>query len=60
MLYSEPSPVKRKMRYADRMGYHYVILIGAKEAEEGTASVKNMETGESETIAIADLTQYLV
>jgi histidyl-tRNA synthetase len=60
MLYSEPSPVKRKMRYADRMGYRYVILIGAKEAEEGTASIKNMETGESETIAIADLTQHLV
>jgi histidyl-tRNA synthetase len=60
MLYSELSQVKRKMRYADRMGYKYVILIGAKEAEEGTTSVKNMETGESETIAVADLVQHLL
>jgi histidyl-tRNA synthetase len=60
MLYSEPSPMKRKMRYADRMGFKYVVLIGAKEAEEGSASVKNMETGDSETIVIADLVHHLI
>ena len=59
MFYSEPNKVKKKFQYADRMGFGYVILIGDKEMETGEVSVKNMETGESSTLAVADLAQFI-
>lgn len=59
MLYSEPNPIKKKMRYADRMGFDWVVLIGAREAESDTVSVKNMLTGESETVAREDLAAHV-
>lgn len=60
MLYSEPNPIKKKMRYADRMGFNWVVLIGEREAEAGTVSVKNMLTGESETVAREELAAYVL
>src|SRR5690606_27375370 len=48
MLYSEPNDMKRKMRYADKMGFGWVVLIGEREAASNTVSLKNMQSGESE------------
>ena len=58
MLYTEPGSVKKKMRYADRMGFVWVALIGQREAEAGTVSLKNMTTGESESVPVEMLTQH--
>lgn len=55
MLYSEPNAVKKKLRYADKMGFSWVVLIGDREAESGTVSVKDMVTGESQTVTTAEL-----
>lgn len=38
--------LKAQMKYADRIGAKYTIVIGSNELEEGTANVKQMETGE--------------
>jgi len=59
MFYSEPNKVKKKFQYADRMGFGYVILIGDKEMETGEVSVKNMETGESSSVAVANLAKAI-
>jgi histidyl-tRNA synthetase len=55
MLYTEPGALKKKLGYADKMGFHYVVLIGAKEAAEGNVTVKNMLSGESMTVPISNL-----
>lgn len=55
MLYSEPNAIKKKMRYADRMGFNWVVIIGDQEAATDTVSLKNMKTGESKTVAVDEL-----
>lgn len=55
MLYTEPNSAKKKMRYADRMGFPYVVLIGGREAETKTVSFRNMQDGRSGTVPVADL-----
>lgn len=57
MLYTELNKLKAKMRYADRMGFRYVVLVGDQEATTETVSLKDMETGESTTISKDDLSQ---
>src|SRR5690606_22805383 len=59
LLYTEPGTLKKKLRYANKMGFAHVILIGEKEATNNTVSVKNMETGESVTIPVGELARHL-
>ena len=47
IVYTEPGSIKKKFRYADRMGCQYAVAIGENELASGKLSVKNMQTGES-------------
>lgn len=55
ILYTEPGKVAKKIRYADRMGFKYAILIGAQEAEAGVVALKDMTSGENTLIPLGDL-----
>ncbi|MDN5274684.1 MAG: histidine--tRNA ligase [Candidatus Saccharibacteria bacterium] len=59
MLYTERDKLNKKMRYADRMGFTYVVLVGEKELQSQSVSIRNMKTAISETVAIAELTQHI-
>lgn len=59
MFYAEPVPLKKKMRYSDRMGFTWVILIGDHEMNSGTVSLKNMVTGTSESVPVDELTRVI-
>lgn len=48
-----------QMAAAESLGVPFVLIIGQKEAMEGTVVVRNMLTREQETIGIALLTHYL-
>ncbi|HLB51003.1 MAG TPA: histidine--tRNA ligase [Patescibacteria group bacterium] len=43
--------LKSQLRHADRMGVAITLIIGQKEALDGTVIVKNMVTGTQETVA---------
>jgi histidyl-tRNA synthetase len=58
-FYSEPTKLDKKFRYADRMGFNYVVLVGQREAEKGQVSVKDMRTGETTTIALDLLVEFV-
>lgn len=60
MLYVEPGKIDKKLRFANRMGFHYVILIGAQEIKSGTVSVKDMVDGSTTPVTVADLAQYIL
>lgn len=51
MLYAEPNAIKKKFKYADKMGFTWAVLIGEDEAAAGEVTVKNMQTGESVRVA---------
>ncbi len=44
--------LKAQMKYADKLGARFVSVIGGRELEEGRTSVKNMATGETETVEL--------
>lgn len=57
--YTEPNSIKAKLKYADRMGYRYALVLGDEEVREGTASVKDMASGKSTIVKKQDLLGFL-
>ena len=47
--------VKAQMKYADKLGAEYVVVIGDNEIAEAVVTLKNMKTGESESVALSQL-----
>ena len=45
--------LKAQMKYADKIGARYVIVLGDGEMESGKANLKNMATGEQTEVALA-------
>jgi len=55
--------LKAQMKYADKMGADYVIVLGDDEIANKSAIIKNMKTGEQSTINISDIkeiTSYFI
>ena len=50
--------VKAQFKYADKIGAKYVAVLGGNELLEEKVSVKNMATGETESVAFADVVAY--
>lgn len=48
-------PLKRQMEYANKMGYPYIIVVGAKEVESKQFNLKNMKTGEETPLSIEQI-----
>ncbi len=59
IVHTEPGAMKKKFRYADRMGCRYVIVIGENELANGTLSIKDMQSGETVEGDLAILKQLL-
>ena len=51
--------LKSMMRKANKLGALYCILVGSEEQQKGTATIKNMITGNEEQIPQAELVLYL-
>ena len=49
-IFHEQSKFDRQFKYADKKGIPYAVIIGTKEMEEGTAVIKNLKTGEQQTL----------
>lgn len=47
--------LKAQMKYADKIGAKYTVVIGDDEIKNGKVNVKNMATGEQKEIEISDL-----
>ena len=46
--------VKAQMKYANKIGAEYVIVIGDNEIECGSANLKDMQSGEESKISLGD------
>ena len=54
-IYPDSAKMKKQMEYANRRGIPYVVIIGSNELEQGVATVKNMTTGEQNTVALQQI-----
>ena len=50
---------KKLLNYANKIGVKYTVLVGERDLEEGNVTVKNMESGEQELIAIDKVAEYI-
>jgi histidyl-tRNA synthetase len=51
--------LKAQMKYANKIGAKYTVVLGDNEVETGKAVLKNMTTGEGEEIALCQLQDKL-
>ncbi|EKD99975.1 MAG: hypothetical protein ACD_22C00124G0002 [uncultured bacterium] len=54
-LYPEDSKIDKQLKYGNKKGIPYVVIIGADEVKVGKVSLKNMKTGEQEMITIEEV-----
>ena len=58
-LYHEATKINKQFTYAEKKSIPFVIIIGSKEMEEKSCAVKNLATGNQETVAFEKLAEYL-
>jgi histidyl-tRNA synthetase len=51
-IYPEPTKLKKQLDYADKRAVPYVVLVGSDEMESGILTIKNMQTGEQQKLAL--------
>lgn len=59
-LYPDAAKLKKQFDYANKRSIQYVVIAGESEMQNRQFSVKNMITGEQETIPFSGLTDYLL
>ncbi|MBI5465305.1 histidine--tRNA ligase [Candidatus Gottesmanbacteria bacterium] len=60
-VYIDPSVrLDKQLKYADKKGITWVVILGPDEAKNKTVTVKNMQTGKQKTVKETNLIKYLV
>ena len=58
-IYLEDKKIKAKFKYADRLQIPYVVVIGDDEIVNGKIALKDMQTGEQESLTIQEVIEKL-
>jgi histidyl-tRNA synthetase len=58
-VYPEARKLGAQLKYADRRGHRVAVIIGSTEFDAGTAQIKDLATGTSREVAMADLASIL-
>ena len=53
-VYTEQKKFKAKMSYASKLGIPFAVLLGEAEIAANKVSVKNMATGQQETLEVSN------
>lgn len=59
MFYPEQAKLDKQLKYADRKGIPYVVIIGPEEMEKKVVRLKDMKTGEQSDIKPEKLVEIL-
>lgn len=55
----ETQTIRQALSYANKKGFHYVLILGPDEADQGLVSLKNMRTGEQVSLTKTALIEHL-
>ena len=58
-FYGEQKKFKQKMSYCDKLGVPFAVLLGEDEIAQGKCSVKNMRTGEQQTVTAEEAAEQI-
>lgn len=59
-LYPEPGNLKKQMKYANNRRVPYVVLVGETEMSSGQLTLKNMATGEQESLRLEAIVEKML
>jgi histidyl-tRNA synthetase len=59
LVYPEADKLGKQFKYADSLGIPFVCILGDTELAENKVSIKNLKTGEQETVAREDVSKNL-
>jgi len=57
-LYHENAKFEKQFKYAEKKNIPYIVIIGSKELETKTCSIKNLKTGEQKVVQQQEILQY--
>ena len=57
-LYHENSKFDKQFKYAEKKNIPYIVIMGSKELEENTCVIKNLGSGEQQTLPVGDLVNF--
>jgi len=60
LVYPQSDKLGKQFKYADQTGIAKVCILGDSELAEGTVSVKDMKTGDQQTVSRAEVVKALV
>lgn len=58
-LYPDARRLKAQLKYADRRGFRYAVIVGGNEWEAGVAQVKDLAASDSSEVALEQLGAWL-
>ena len=58
-VYPDSSKMKKQFDYANKKNIKYVVIVGESEMNNGEVSVKDMQTGNQETIPVNKLVSFI-
>lgn len=59
ITYVDDVAIGKKLKYADKLGVRYAVLIGEDEAAAGDVTLKDMQTGENRRMTVRDVCDLL-
>ncbi len=59
LVYPEAIKLPRQLKFADRVGVRYALIVGPDEETAGLVTVKNLDTGEQENVARLEIVDWL-
>ncbi|MFI3280453.1 MAG: histidine--tRNA ligase [Rikenellaceae bacterium] len=59
-IYPDSAKMKKQMEHANRRGIPFVVIIGSQEIEQQMATVKNMTTGEQQSVNFDSLKDLFI
>ncbi|MFN5335251.1 MAG: His/Gly/Thr/Pro-type tRNA ligase C-terminal domain-containing protein, partial [Bacteroidota bacterium] len=54
-LFHENLKMDKQFKYAEKKNIPFVVIIGEKELAEGSCNIKNLITGNQDTVKIEDI-----
>jgi histidyl-tRNA synthetase len=57
-IFHEQTKFDKQFKYADKKNIPYAIIIGTKELEENTCTIKNLQSGEQQTLQQKDIYNF--
>ena len=58
-IFHEQAKLDKQFKYAEKKNISFVAIIGTKEIETKTATIKNLKTGEQKSISFEELTDVI-